>query len=226
MPVILGGAEGDHTVARPAALNRQADRLAARREEHRRIGQGVAGIRLDLVRVGTERADAPAEQDGRAGVRGGVQRHLIPREVGIRPQLLAQRRPRVRFIDVVADDRDGRGIVALADAAGGSIGDHSAADDDVVVGVRVVAAGGGHAPIRSAACVCGHRVDPCPRARYGRLCRRVGAHPRAVGLVRRQYPARAVSSAVGIHRAARASEPRARRATSAPTSTKDAPASM
>ena len=60
----------------------------------------------------------------------------------------------------------------------------------------------------------------------GRLCRRVGAHPRAVGPARRQYPARAVSSAVGMHRAARASEPRARRATSAPTSTKDAPASM
>src|SRR5699024_3139306 len=68
------------------------------------------------------------------GVGGGVQPVVGVLEVGIGPQFLGQRRPRVGRVRVVTDQADTAGAVEFFDAAGSRVGGHSGADDQVVEG--------------------------------------------------------------------------------------------
>ena len=138
-PVVLGGAEREDAII---AL-RRGDRARRRpgREQQAPVADQLPVAGLDGSREAVDAGDQGVQAQLGTRVGDGVQRHLVPREVRIGPQLLRQRRPRVRLIGIGAEDADGAGGVALADAARGRVGDHPAADDQVVVGRDVIAHG-------------------------------------------------------------------------------------
>lgn len=101
------------------------------------VGDAGAAGELDLGGLRVDRDDRRARRDLCAGVLRGVHHVVLDGEVGVDPELLGQGGARVGLVGVGREDADGAGGVELADGAGRVVAHLPAADDEVVVLLRV-----------------------------------------------------------------------------------------
>lgn len=132
--VVLQGAEEDDALV---VGGPDAHGVGAGGEEEPAVGDAGAAGELDLGGLRVDRDDRSARRDLCAGVLRGVHHVVLDGEVGVDPELLGQGGARVGLVGVGREDADGAGGVELADGAGRVVAHLPAADDEVVVLLRV-----------------------------------------------------------------------------------------
>ena len=121
-----------------------ARRGEAGNEQQLLVAEYLAGSGQDGLAVTVNAEHLSAEPQFRAGVSDSSKVDLVPGELRVGPQLLAQRWPRIRGVDVSAEDGDRPFLVDVADTAGGRISGHPATDNEVLVRRHICSQDGVH----------------------------------------------------------------------------------
>ena len=121
-----------------------ARRGEAGNEQQLLVAEYLAGSGQDGLVVTVNAEHLSAAPQFRAGVSDSSKVDLVPGELRVGPQLLAQRWPRIRGVDVSAEDGDRPFLVDVADTAGGRISGHPATDNEVLVRRHICSQDGVH----------------------------------------------------------------------------------